>query len=97
MNRHRSYDHKVPRSRASTAAVLRGSARPTFSAGSPWIELAVLRRCLGGQALTSTAPRCSPLIDAVHEESVSAEGLRQLRTPKVCGNLTAGSTATAAL
>jgi hypothetical protein len=50
VNPRRSCDHKVPRSRAPIAVVLRGSARSSFSAGSPWIKLAGVRRWVGGKA-----------------------------------------------
>jgi hypothetical protein len=54
VSRHRSCGHKVPRSRAQLAAVLRGSAWLNAIAGSP-VEFTGLRRCHSGKSRKSAS------------------------------------------
>ena len=60
VNRSHLYSHKVPRGRAPITVALRGSARSSFSAGSPRIKLAGVRRFVGGKAWTATSLWCGP-------------------------------------
>ena len=91
VNRQRSCDHKVPRSRARFAAALRGSARSTVSACSS-IQLADVRRCLRGQASNSVSFHRGPSFSAATKGACRAKGLSQLRTHPACGSLTTRST-----
>src|SRR5258706_9422900 len=72
VNRQRSYNHKVPRSHAWLAVVLRGVARSSVSAPSP-IELAGFRRCVAGEAPKPAGPQRSPSIHAVTKRLTSVE------------------------
>ena len=90
VNRQRSCDHKVPRSRARFAAGLRGSACSLVSACSS-IQLVDVRRCLRGQPPTSSSIQRSPSFSAATKGACRAKGLSQLRTHLACGSLTTGS------
>jgi len=90
VNRHRSCDHKVPRSRAPFAAAWSGSARSTVGACSS-IKLASVRRCLCGQPPKSSNLQRRPLFSAAIEESVSAKNPCQFLQPPACGSLTTHS------
>jgi hypothetical protein len=74
VNRLRSCDHKVPRSRARFTVVLRGSVRPFFSASSPSIELAGVRRCVGSQALKPASLYSGPSFKAAAKEGLRCQG-----------------------
>jgi hypothetical protein len=54
VSRHRSCDHKVPRSRARFSAELRGSARSSVISGSS-VGLIGFRRCRSGKARKSAS------------------------------------------
>ena len=90
VNRQRSCNHKVPRSRARLAAALRGSACSLVSACSS-IQLVGVRRCLRGQPPTSSSIQRSPSFSAATKGACRAKGLSQLRTHLACGSLTTGS------
>jgi hypothetical protein len=90
VNRQRSCDHKVPRSRARFAAVLRGSTRSSVSACSS-IQVAGVRRCLRGQLPRSPSLRRGSSFGAAIEESVGAKNPCQFLQPPACGSLTTGS------
>jgi hypothetical protein len=89
VNRQRSREHKVPRSRASPAGPLRGGALAVASADL--LNRGVrLCRCGGGKI--PTAPdllRPSPF-RAEEQICAGAWGLRWLRERWACGNLTTG-------
>jgi len=91
VNRQRSCDHKVPRSRARFSAALRGSARSTVSACSS-IQLADVRHCLRGQTPKSASSHRGPSFGAAAKGACRAKGLSQLRTHPACGSLTTRST-----
>ena len=91
VNRQRSCDHKVPRSRARFAAALRGSARSTVSACSS-IQLADVRRCLRGQTPKSACSHRGPSLGAAAKGACRAKGLSQLPTHPARGSLTTRST-----
>ena len=90
VNRHRSCDHKVWRSRARLAAASRGCAHSTVSACSS-IPLAGVRRCLRGQPPKSSSLHRGPSFSAATKGACRAKGLSQLRTHLARGSLTTGS------
>jgi hypothetical protein len=71
VSRHRSCDHKVARSRAQLAAVLRGSARSSVISGLS-VGFAGFRRCYGSQARKSASLKPCPSSSAA------------LRRPTLC-------------
>jgi len=91
VNRQRSCNHKVPRSRARFAAGVRGSACSLVSASSS-IKVCGVRRCLRGQPPTSSSIQRSPSFSAATKGACRAKGLSQLRTHLACGSLTTRST-----
>ena len=91
VNRQRSCDHKVPRSRARLSAALRGSARSSVS-GCSSVELAGFRRCLCGQPPKSPSLQRGPSFGAAAKGACCAKGLSQLRIHPACGSLTTRST-----
>jgi len=91
VNRQRSCDYKVPRSRAGLTAAWRGSACSLVSASSS-IKLAGVRRCLRGQASNSASFHRGPSFSAAAKGACRAKGLSQLRTHPACGSLTTRST-----
>ena len=91
VNRQRSCNHKVPRSRARLAAVLCGSARSLVSAISS-IKVGGVRRCLRGQPSTSQRSHRGPSFGAAAKGAWRAKGLSQLRTHLARGSLTTRST-----
>ena len=90
VSRHHHCDHKVPRSRARFAGVLRGSARSSVSACSS-IQLAGFRHCLRGQPPKSSSLQRGPSFGAATKGACRAKGLSQLRTHQARGSLTTGS------
>ena len=90
VNRQRSCDHKVPRSRARFSAALRGSAH-SFATASLSIKLAGVRRCLRGQPPKSSSRHRGPSFSATIEESVGAKKPCQLRAHPARGSLTTHS------
>jgi len=91
VNRQRSCDHKVPRSRAGLTAAWRGSAR-SFVSGGLSIKLAGVRRCAAGQTPSSPGLQCGPSFGTATKGACRAKGLSQLRTHPACGSLTTRST-----
>jgi len=91
VNRQRSCDHKVPRSRARFSAVLRGSAR-SFVSASLSIKVCGVRRCLRGQTPKSASSHRGPSFGAAAKGACRAKGLSQLRTHLARGSLTTRST-----
>ena len=90
VNPQRSCDHKVPRSRAWFAAVLRGSARSSVSGGLS-IKLAGVRRCAAGQSSKSASDQCRSSFSAATKGACRAKGLGQLWTHLARGSLTTHS------
>ncbi len=90
VNRHRMNEHKVPRSRASSAGPLRGGVRPSVHAGSSSQHIR-LCRCLGGQMQKSFDFLRIPSIKGSCVGKRGAKGLRQLREPLAHGSLTTRS------
>jgi hypothetical protein len=74
VNRLRSCDHKVPRRCARLTAVLRGSACPFFCSSSPSIELAGVRRCVGGQAPKLAGLHRNPSTSATTKGELRCQG-----------------------
>ena len=73
VNRQRSYNYKVPRSRARITAALRSSARSHVGAGSS-IELVGVRRCVGGQAPKPAEFHRGPSFNAATNGDLSCQG-----------------------
>ena len=90
VNAQRSSNHKVPRSHAWFAVVLRGSAR-AFTTACLSIQLAGVGRCVGGKPSKSASFRCSPSFEAATKSNRCAKGLSQLRTHLARGSLTTHS------
>jgi len=73
VNRQRSYNDKVPRSRAWLDVVLGGAARSSVSADSS-IELVGVRRCVGGQAPKPAVSHRGPSFNAATRGELSCQG-----------------------
>jgi len=73
VNRQRSYNDKVPRSRAWLAVVLRGAARTSVSADSS-IEPVGVRRCVGGQAPKPAVSHRGSSFNAATKGELSCQG-----------------------
>ena len=73
VNRQRSYDHKVPRSRARITVALRGSACSLVNAGSS-IEFAGFRRCVNGQARKPAGLHRGSSFNAATKGGLSCQG-----------------------
>jgi hypothetical protein len=87
VNRHRSCDHKVARSRARFTAALRGSARSVVNAGSR-ADLCGVSRCKSGQPSKSASHRRDPSFKAGNEEPVGAKNPCQFLQALARGSLT---------
>jgi hypothetical protein len=91
VHRQHQLNHKVPRSRSSSARQLRGPPSSIVGAGLS-VSVGGVRRCPGGQAVAP--PHCHRhlLFDlAALRRPRCTKGFRQLSVGPPCGSLTTGS------